>query len=305
MLRPADLELRDLRLVAAIFREKTTTAAARSLSVSQSAVSHQLRSLEERLEQEVFARKGRRLQITDVGERLLELAQELLPQISALESDLLQGRRTPRVTLRVATQCYTAYHWLPVAFTALARAHPEVELVLVPEVTCDPVAALKRGQLDLAMCISPEKDRSTVQQSLFSDEMILAVAPHHPLARRESVSGRELVDEHVVLYDSAAAKRSRVGKVLFPKGGGFHRVTRLPLTEAICQMVIANLGVSILPKWSVAPYVQRGEIKCVRLTARGIHRQWVGVYSRDTHLNAPIRILLSVLAEVGAARYAK
>lgn len=301
MLNPADLELRDLRLVAALFEHKTTTAAARSLSISQSAVSHQLRSLEERVEHEVFAREGRRLLITNVGERLLDLAYDLLPQVSALQSDLRRVHRAPPVKLRVATQCYTAYHWLPAAFTTLAQQHPEVELLLVPEVTCDPGTALKNGLLDLALCISPQKDRATVQQILFSDEMVLVVAPSHPLARRESVCGKDLVDEHVVLYDSAAAQRSKVGRLLFPKGGGFKRVTRLPLTEAICQMVIANLGVSILPKWSVARYVQQGQLKCVRLTQRGIQRKWVGVYPRDTSLCAPIRTLLSVLTEVGAA----
>jgi LysR family transcriptional regulator for metE and metH len=190
----------------------------------------------------------------------------------------------------------------PAAFTTLASKHPGVELSLVPEVTCDPAAALKSGLLDLALCISPEKDRATVQQALFNDEMVLVVAPSHPLSLRGSVCGKDLVDEHVVLYDSAAAKRSKVGKVLFPKGGGFKHVTRLPLTEAICQMVVANLGVSILPKWSVAPYLKRGELKCVRLTQRGIERQWVGMYPRDTALCAPIRTLLSVLKETGAAR---
>ena len=152
MIPAPSIELRDFRLVRAIFQAGRATAASKLLGLSQPAVSHQLRSLEERLGREVFEREGRGLRITRVGERLLSLSHEVLEAVVDLGMELQRDSACPTEKLRLATQCYTAYHWLLQAMTELSHQHAHVRIDIVPEVTRDPRTALADGKLDLALC---------------------------------------------------------------------------------------------------------------------------------------------------------
>ena len=299
MIPDPSLELRDLRLIRAIDSAGSATAAAKLLRLSQSAVSHQLRHLEERLGLSVFRREGRGLQITEAGRRLITLSHEMLEPLVALEAELRRGGDHPKRNLRIATQCYTAYHWLPKAMTRLAERHPEFRLEIVPEATAAPREAVLAGDLDLALCIGKTDDRRLCQRALFSDELVFVLPPAHRLARACSLSGDQLRDEHLIAYDIAAPDRQRVHNLLFPSGGGFGAVTRMPLTEAIVELVKAGAGISILARWSVAPQLQRGELVGIPFRGRGLQRRWVGTYARNTQLVAPIRTLLGILKDLG------
>ena len=151
------LEARDLRLVRAIAEHGGATRASKQLHLSQSAISHQLRGLEDRLGVPLFRREGRKLCITPAGERLVQLSHEVLGSLLRVELELKRGLRQERRKLRVATQCYTAYHWLPRALTALISEHPDVDLVLTSKVLGDASHALKDEEVDLALCIAPPK----------------------------------------------------------------------------------------------------------------------------------------------------
>jgi len=294
------LEIKDLRLVSALSSEKTTTRAASALGLTQSAISHQLRSLEERLGVEIFERKGRGLAITEAGERIRELSKDVLAQMLSLEAELTRGNADPTIELRLATQCYTAYHWLPRALKVLEETHPEVRLKLVPEATSSPRASLEKGELDLAFSLENKKDPRFCQKRLFSDELVLVCSKDHALAGRDSVDGSDLESDQLYLYDIPMEQRTMVHRILFPSGqGSFASVTRMPLTEAICELVRANLGVSIMASWSVKALVERGELCTIRIGKKGIQRHWVAAYRRDTELTGPIRTLLRFLKEEG------
>src|SRR6478609_6083226 len=156
------LETRDLRLVRAIAESGGATQAARQLHLSQSAVSHQLRGLEERLGLPLFERKGRRLQITAAGERLVELARQVLLPLLQTELELKRGLVRERPKLRLAAQCYTAYHWLPKALVALMSEHPNVELLLQSELVGNADEHLREDRSDLVLCVSPPRKGALV-----------------------------------------------------------------------------------------------------------------------------------------------
>ncbi len=298
MIPNTTLELRDLRLVRAISSAGGVTAAARLLSISQSAVSHQLRNLEERLDLEVFERDGRGRRITEAGRRLLSLSYEVLEPVASLEADLRERGQERVVDLRIATQCFTAYHWLPQALERFAELHPSVRLKIVAEATGSPRAALRAGDLDLALAVGTTRDPRLCQRMLFSDELVLALPPGHRLAGKNRVSPEELVDEHLFLYELTAEVSEKMRQQLFPRGGGFRRVTRVALTEAIVELVKAGLGVSILAGWTIEAHVKKGDLATARLGRGGLERKWVAAYPRDTKLAAPIRSLISILKEM-------
>lgn len=296
------LETRDLRLVQAIAEAGGATQAGKRLHLSQSAVSHQLRGLEERLGLELFRRQGRRLRITRAGQKLVDLAQQVLLPLLQAELELRRGAFRERPKLRVATQCYTAYHWLPKALQALMTEHPEVDLVLQSDIVGNADEHLQDDRCDLVLCVTPPSKGSFVRVPLFKDELVLAVPRGHALGRKKYVEGSDLSEETLIQNNVSALERERVKKVLFGEHGGVKRVLRLPVTEAVLDLVQAGMGVSILAGFTLTARVQRGELEAVRLTRRGFPRTWSGVFRKASPLDAPIRTLLGTLKRQGLPR---
>lgn len=296
------LETRDLRLVQAIAQTGGATQAAKHLHLSQSAVSHQLRSLEERLGVELFRRQGGRLCITSAGERLVALAQQVLLPLLQTELELKRGGFRERPKLRVATQCYTAYHWLPKALQALMAQHPEVELVLQGDIVGEAEQHLRDDHADVVLCVMPPAKGRFVRLPLFKDELVLAVPRGHALARKKYVEGSDLAEETLIQSPTSPQERERVKNLLFGAHGGVKHVLRLPVTEAVLDLVQAGMGVSILAGFTLAGRIQRGELEAVRLTKRGLARSWSGVFAKDSALQGPIRTLLGTLKRHGLPR---
>jgi LysR family transcriptional regulator for metE and metH len=297
------LEARDLRLVRAISELGGATPAARQLHLSQSAVSHQLRGLEERLGVELFRRDGRKLSITPAGQRLVELSHQVLGPLLQAELELRRGTLRERAKLRVATQCYTAYHWLPRAVTALLSEHPDVDLNLAGDPIGDAAEALDQERIDLALCIAPPKRRDFSIVPLFKDEMVLAVPRGHRLAGTRYADGPDFEGETLISSHISSNERERVKRLIFgtsdPK---LARVLRLPVAEAVLDLVEAGLGVAIVAGFTLNARLARGDLAAVRLTRAGISRQWCGVFRRGAPLTPPIRTLLATLQAGAPAR---
>jgi LysR family transcriptional regulator for metE and metH len=291
-----------LRLVQAIAQTGGATQAGKHLHLSQSAVSHQLRGLEERLGVELFQRRGGRLCITRAGARLVELAQQVLLPLLQAELELKRGTYRERPKLRVATQCYTAYHWLPRALQALMAAHPEVELVLQSDIVGEADECLRDDRADVVLCVMPPSKGPFTRLPLFKDELVLAVPRGHALARKKYVQGSDLSEETLIQNQTSAQERERVKRLLFGQHGGVKHVLRLPVTEAVLDLVQAGMGVSILPAFTLGGRLQRGELEAVRLTSRGLSRTWSGVFRKDSTLREPIRTLLRTLQRHGLPR---
>jgi len=292
------LDARDLRLVRAIAEAGGVTRAAPRLHLSQSAVSHQLRGLEERLGVELFEREGRHLVITRAGARLSECAPEVLERLASLAREV-RGAKTERVKLRVGTECYTAYHWVPRALRALHAEHPEIDLDLVPDVLTSCQSAFDERQVDVALAVSAPRSQSFERIRLFDDELVLAVPRGHALSGKRFAVGSDLGKETLIMGHVGPGERERVQKLLFPGGkvraSSPARVIRVPVAEAVLDLVEAGFGVSILPGFTLDGRRARGSIEAVRLTRAGIVRTWSLVLRKDSRLQAAARTLAAEL----------
>jgi LysR family transcriptional regulator for metE and metH len=289
------LEARDLRLVYALVEGGGATRAGRLLHLSQSAISHQLKGLEGRLGVDLFRREGRRLTVSPAGQRLYTLAVELLGPLARVEREVRALSGGARRPLRLSTECFTSYHWLPRALRQLSLEHPQVELKIVAEATGDPMAALRRRELDLALCCSPQAGAGWTRRPLFGDEFVVVMHPRHPLAGRRVLEVSDLVDQPLFLYEFRKATLEQLRRRLFPAGGSFRRVVYVPLTEAILELVRAGLGLSLLAGWSVARSVRAGEVVTARLTRSGLKRAWSGFYQKSSPVRPAIEALLDQL----------
>ncbi|MBI3792323.1 MAG: LysR family transcriptional regulator [Gemmatimonadetes bacterium] len=273
--RSAAVELRHLRLVAAIAAHGSLTAAARALHITQPAASLQLRDIETRLRTPLFVRTPRRLEPTAAGERILRLARGVLAEVESFERQVAGGAfANVSGAVRLATECYTSFHWLPGVLKVFRERWPGIDVRIAPEHTNYPALALRDGLLDVALLHRNPRDRRLRLERLFDDELVVIMAPDHRLARRTHVAASEFAREHLILYGGSADAPSMVQEVLDAAGVVPARLTRIQLTEAITELVAAGLGVGVLARWAVAPLVRAGTLAAVRFTPRGCPRTW-------------------------------
>lgn len=268
------IDVRDVRLVQAISEQGTLTRAGNVLFLTQSALSRQLADLEKRLGVELFQRSGRRMVPTPAGERLLESGREILEAVARAEEEVRDAAGSAEAVLRFSTECYTCYHWLPAVVMEFQRRFPRVEPRIVAAATRRPVQALLKGRLDVAVVSEAVRDRRVVQTPLFRDEFVAVAAPGHPWAERPYVTAKDFADQHLFLYNVPRSESTLFREVLDPAGVAPRRVSRVELTEAILELVRAGLGVAMLARWAVAPYVRDGALAAVPITRAGLHRQW-------------------------------
>lgn len=288
------LEVRHLELVRAVARAGGLSRATSVLNLTESALSRQLAGLEDALGVRLFLRTGRRMLLTPAGERLLESAGDVLETLRRAEEQVRQLAADGSGLLRLATECYTCYHWLPSLLREFSARHPRVELRILAEATHHPVPALLEGRIDLAVTSAASDDPRLRQVPLFKDELVAVLPPDHRLAARAYLKAEDFADESLILY-VPPADSTLIQDVMLPAGVRPGRITQVQLTEAIVEMVGAGLGVSLLARWAVAPRIADGTLRAVRVTRRGLRRHWqattLRAAERAPHVDDFIRLL--------------
>jgi LysR family transcriptional regulator for metE and metH len=278
------LERADLGLVLAVVEAGGVTRAGARLHLSQSALSRRLLDLEGRVGAPLFRRAGRRMTPTALGEEICRRAVEVERSFVEGEASLRRGVRGGRRTVRVTTECYTAYHWLEAVLGPLRREFPEVQVRLALEATREPELALRAGRLDAAIIsealtisstrkrVAKIRDEGLRSWHLFDDELVVAVAPEHPLARKKFLRPEDLRTEHVLVYDSR--QEDNLLRLLIPAGVRPEQMSTVPLTEATVALVKAGAGVAVLARWVLAPHLAAGTVRGLALSAHGLRRRW-------------------------------
>jgi LysR family transcriptional regulator for metE and metH len=293
-----DLEVRHLRLVAAIAEEGGVTRAGVRLHLTQSALSHQLRDIEDRLGTILFRRAGRRMVLTSAGARLLEVARDVLARLERTEEAIRRLGADCEGILRICTECYTCYHWLPALARSFAKRFPRVDVRIVLEATRRPLAALLDGSLDLAVVGSPVRSSRFACAPLFEDEFVLVVPPGHPLAARPYARPEDFAEETLFIY-STPEENTVIRKVLAPAGVAPAHVASIPLTEAILEHVKAGLGVAVMARWAVSPELRSGVLKGVPVTRRGLRRRWTAARLKAGPEPEYVKAFIALLAAKG------
>lgn len=275
-----DLEIRHLRLVSAVADLGSLTKAGDRLHLTQSALSHQLRDIESRLGAALFLRVGKRLVLTPAGERLLASAVEVLDRLDRTELEIRQMGKARAGVLRITTECYTCYHWLPPLLVRYRKRFPAVEVRIDVGATGRPLDMLLAGKIDLAIMSTPTNDRRLVSRPVFDDELVVVAARDHRFAKQTHVRLSELRNETLYVYPPKEESRV-LQEVLVPSGNAPARIEEVMLTESIAELVKAGLGVSVLARWAVQPLVETGSLVARPLTAHGLHREWRAVMPKD------------------------
>jgi LysR family transcriptional regulator for metE and metH len=297
--RPA-LEVRDLELVLALASAGTTAGAASTLHVTQSAVSRALGQAEERLGVRLFERTVRGVAPTSAGVRLVAGAGVLLSELIDLERTTAAPIAEP-ARVRLVCECYTAYRWLPSAVVGLRPRLPELEVDVAVEHTHDPVGALLRGDIDLALLTTSAMptDRAAratfVERPLFSDEMVFVLGTSHPLASARVITKDDLRRQRLITSRAPAAETRWFTRTVFGRKKPKLQFLHLPLTEAIVDAARAGMGVAVLSEWMASGYLGHGDLLVKRLASGVLRRPWRVAYRRAITANAE-RLVAALVA---------
>ena len=254
------LEVRHLRTLVALRDSGSLVRAAQLLNLTQSALSHQIKLLEDRYGQQLFERKSVPPQFTAVGERLLALADAMLPQVEGAERDIARLVLGQGGQMRIAVECHTCFDWLMPAMDAFRTRWPEVELDIVSGFHADPVGLLHQGRADVAIVSEVDGDEAGVDyHALFGFEIRALLANTHPLVAKPHLVAQDFADQTIITYPVPDEMLDLIRQVLEPAGVRPPRRTT-ELTVAMLQLVASGRGVAALPLWAVQSYLDRGYV---------------------------------------------
>lgn len=248
-------------------------AAANALHLTQSALSHTMRKLEDQLGVAVWHREGRNLRPTQAGAYLLALANRVLPQLRHTEERMAQYARGERGTLRIGMECHPCYQWLLKVVAPYLARWPDVDVDVKQKFQFGGIGALFGHEIDLLVTPDPLYRPGLRFEPVFDYEQVLAVGAKHPLATASYVKPRQLITETLISYPVAIDRLDIYSLFLMPAGIMPRRHKTIETTDIMLQMVASGRGVAALPRWLVEEYAAKLPITPVRLGRHGVAKQ--------------------------------
>ena len=270
------IELRHLRTLSALRDTDSLVEAAERVFLTQSALSHQIKDLEGRIGCSLFIRKTRPVRFTSAGNRLIKLADELLPLVHAAELEVakLAGGESGRLVM--AIECHSCFEWLLPAIAVYREEWPDVDLDISSGFHFAPLPALTRGDLDVVITADPVPDKGLAYFPLFSYEALLAVSKSHPIAGREWIEPADLAGETLIAYPVDRSRLDVFSRFLVPAGVEPKGVRQAELTAMMIQLVASGKGVACLPNWALHEYRERDYVSVTALGEEGV---WPTLYA--------------------------
>ncbi|PHI40561.1 LysR family transcriptional regulator [Actinobacillus succinogenes] len=279
-MKPIFLELRHLKTLLALKETGSVSLAAQRIYLTQSALSHQIKALEEQYGLPLFERKSNPLRFTAAGDRLIQLANDILPKVVAAERDLSRVKQGEAGELRIAVECHTCFDWLMPAMDGFRQHWPLVELDIVSGFHTDTVGLLLTHRADWAVVSEIEENDDIIHKPLFSYEMVGLCAKDHPLANKDIWEAEDFAEQTWITYPVPDDMLDLLRKVLKPAGVNPQRRTS-ELTIAIIQLVASKRGVAAMPFWAAKPYLDRGYVVARKITRQGLQSNLYCAYRKE------------------------
>lgn len=267
------LEFRHLRTIRAIHDCGGLARAADRLNITQSALSHQVKNLEDQIGVELFVRRSKPMTLSAAGQRLLRLAEQVLPQVEAVEQDFagLKSGKTGR--LHIAIECHACFEWLFPVLEQFRRAWPEIDVDIRPGLQFQALPALQKEEVDLVVSSDPEILAGVEFAPLFDYEPVFLASSSHPLAAKPYVEAEDFAGETLITYPVERPRLDVFSQLLTPAGVEPAAIRQVELTAVILLLVASNRGVSVLPDWVVREVRYNSDYVTRPLTAKGVTRR--------------------------------
>ena len=275
-----------LAIIREVEQQGSLTAAAEKLFLTQSALSHSIKKLEQQLGADIWLREGRSLRLTQAGQYLLAVANRLLPQLSLAEERLRQFAQGERGTLRIGMECHPCYQWLLKVVSPYLADWPDVDVDVKQKFQFGGIGALFGYEIDMLVTPDPLYKPGLMFQPVFDYEQVLVVHRQHALAQAEYVTPAQLSSETLITYPVDIDRLDIYNQFLQPAGISPHVHKPIETTDIMLQMVSSGRGVAALPRWLVEEYQTRFDVVPVKLGKDGITKQiYLGIREADIDID--------------------
>lgn len=273
-----NIDLQHIRLIKHIVDEGSMSKATQKMFLTQSALSHMLREMENSLGAKLFLRRSKKLHLTDAGGAILHHGEKILYEFAELEKTLAFIKSEKKEIIRISTNCYTSYHWLPSIVKIFKKQNPGVSIDIVTEATRKPLVYMENGKLDIAITDTRPILPSVYKiDFLFEDEFVLIASKNSRYAKLKHLEPRDLNGTDLFIYDMEEKNSTLLTQFIRPNNIQLNSLVKLQLTEGIIEMVAADLGVTIMPTWIALPYLDQHEIIALKFPGKPLKRKWYTV----------------------------
>lgn len=267
------IEFRHLRTIKAIHEYGGVAKAADQLNITQSALSHQIKALEDQAGVELFVRRSKPMKLSAAGMRLLRLANQVLPQVEALAAEFegLRGGSTGR--MHIAIECHACFEWLFPVLEAFRKSWPDVDVDIRPGLAFDALPALQKEEVDLVVSSDPEDIPGVTFTELFDYNAVFVASAAHPLAKKPYIDAEDFRGQTLITYPVERSRLDVFSQLLIPAKVEPAAVRQVELTAVILLLVASNRGVSVLPDWVVREVKYSSDYVTRPLTENGVTRR--------------------------------
>ena len=296
------LERIHLSIVQQVDRLGSLTAAAEALFLTQSALSHSIKKLEQQLGTDIWLREGRSLRLTQAGEYLLQVANRVLPQLELAETRIGQYAEGERGSLRIGMECHPCYQWLLKIVSPYLARWPDVDVDVKQKFQFGGIGALYGYEIDLLVTPDPLYKPGLRFTPVFDYEQVLVVSRDHALAKVAYVKPEQLTKEVLITYPVAIDRLDIYTQFLMPAGITPRRQKSIETTDIMLQMVASDRGVAALPRWLAEEYADKMPVVPLRLGRTGIAKQiFLGCREADVEIDY-LKAFVEIAREPAPAR---
>lgn len=280
------IELAHLRIIQALAQHETLSSAAEVLCLTQSALSHRMKSLENSLGVALWIKRGQRLILTVAGQDLLRLAQRVLPEILLSEQRLKRLAEGQEGRLYLAVECLPCAQWLNPALLRFVSEYPNVDVNLLDEYRFAAQPALLDYQIDAYLSPDRLPHGALHYELLFEYELCLVVGQQHRLAQHKQFTAPDLLEETLLTYPVERERLDVFTQLLIPAGiePRFHK--KIGDTALMLGMVASGRGVALIPEWLPKYYANAEQLVLLKVGVSKMSKQlWLVIRKEDRQQN--------------------
>ncbi|QYX57334.1 LysR family transcriptional regulator [Roseovarius sp. SCSIO 43702] len=267
------IEFRHLRTIRAIHQAGGLARAAELLHITQSALSHQIKGLEDQAGVELFVRRSKPMKLSAAGHRLLRVAERVLPEIEALEAEFSGVREGSAGRLHIAIECHACFEWLFPVLEQFRKPWGDVDVDIRPGLAFDALPALQKEEVDLVISSDPESLPGIVFKPLFDYEPVLLAPQGHWMAEKPYVVAEDFREETLITYPVDRSRLDVFTELLTPAKVEPNAVRQVELTAVILMLVASGRGVAVLPDWVLRELRKSDDYAVRPLTENGVTKR--------------------------------
>ncbi len=275
------MELKYFRLIKTITEEGNLVNSSERLFLTQSALSHQLKDLEERLGFKVFHRSRNKWVLTDEGTELYKLANRLFNSIDESFSTIKSIKEGSKGSIKLSAECQSFFHTIPSFIQKMGMLYPEIEIDISLGATHQTISQVLSDEIDIAIVTSIPGAKELESIKVFEDEIFAVIHKENQLNSLAYLDASHFSNNHLLINSFPLEGVAVYEHFLKPNKINPIKISAIPFTEITLSMIEANMGIMCAPKWQLKSFKLSEDIVFKRISKNGLKRMHYLVVKKE------------------------